>query len=293
MAKQRRAAKKSRRAAAPTSSKQSARRALGVAANAQKGVKERVAAMKSAPVTTGDAVTLDSLMAILADSETAIDIRLSALQSLGAARFASPDFAAKRGDYIATLRRVVDDPNAELRQRVLGILAREKDGFTQKRLLEGLKQPAKALVPPQKALQLLGYDVHADAYPIAREIVRHPPNPEAKREALRLLAADAASAPTFESLLRDKSETAEIRQISAAALHALKPESLQTHAREMVLDATDSDDIHQTSLTALTEFGSKTMAADQPLLDRVRQMSGQASPSLQASARRFLKAYSR
>ena len=113
---------------------------------------------------------------------------------------------------------------SELRQRVLGILAREKDAYAQKKLLEGLRKPEKALLPPEKALQLLSYDVHADAYPVAREIVEHPPNPLAKREALRLLAADAASAPIFEKLVRDKNESVELRQLGAAALHALKPE---------------------------------------------------------------------
>ena len=60
-----------------------------------------------------------------------------------------------RGDYIATLRKVATDPDPELRQRVLGMLMRDKDGFAQKKLLDGLKDPAKALVPPEKALQLL------------------------------------------------------------------------------------------------------------------------------------------
>ena len=100
----------------------------------------------------------------------------------------------------------MDDPNPELRQRVLGLLAREKDGYAQKRLLEGLENPAKALLPPEKALQLLGYDVHADAYRLARKIVDKPPSEIAKREALRLLAADTSAKPVFEKILSDKNE---------------------------------------------------------------------------------------
>ena len=133
-------------------------------------------------------------------------------------------FESCRGDYIATLRKVADDPDPELRQRVLGLLAREKDGFAQKKLLEGLQDPDKALVPPEKALQLLSYDVHADAYAAARDIVKKPPNEMARREALRLLAADATAAPMFEKLMRDKNELREIRQISASALHRAQAE---------------------------------------------------------------------
>ena len=110
------------------------------------------------------------------------------------------------------------------------------------------KDPAKALVPPEKALQLLSYDVHADAYEAAREIVKKPPNDAAKREALRLLAADANAAPMFEKLLRDKKELREIRQIAASALHALNPDKLQQHARKILLDKSDYDDIKATSL---------------------------------------------
>ena len=175
---------------------------------------------------------------------------------------------------LATLRKVAQDPNPELRQRVLGILVREKDGFAQKKLLEGLKNPDKALVPPEKALQLLSYDVHAEAYRVARAIVDKPPNDDAKREALRLLAADATAAPLFEKLLRDKNELREIRQISASALHALKPEKLQKHAREILLDASDYDDIKATSLTALTSLATKRLAKDEALLKRVEQLSG-------------------
>ncbi|MCP3418595.1 hypothetical protein NLM16_31245 [Bradyrhizobium brasilense] len=52
---------------------------------------------------------------------------------------------------------------------------REKNGYAQKTLLEGLKNP-KALLPPEKALQLLSYDVHAEAYSAERDILKKPPN---------------------------------------------------------------------------------------------------------------------
>src|SRR4030095_4766047 len=93
-------------------------------------------------------------------------VRLAALQTLQTASFSSAAFPSFRGDYLAALRKETQDPDPELRQRVLGILAREKDGFTQKKLLEGLQDPEKALVPPEKALQLLSYDVHAETYQI-------------------------------------------------------------------------------------------------------------------------------
>ncbi len=238
---------------------------------------------------------LQAILKVLSDKGEPVEVRLAALQSLGAAAFSVIAFESCRGDYLATLRKVTDDPDPELRQRVLGTLMREKDGFAQKKLLEGLRDPEKALVPPEKALQLLSYDVHAEAYPIARAIVSRPPNDDAKREALRLLAADASSTPLFEKLLRNKAELREIRQISASALHALKPEKFLAHAREMLLDKSEYKDIQATSLTALAEFGDdEAISKDETLLKSVAGLSvGKAPSKYKQSARRFLSKYGR
>jgi hypothetical protein len=243
------------------------------------------------PVTSNKASDLQSMIAVLRDKAKPIDVRFAALQSLGAARFSSPYFASIQGDYTTALREVASDPDPEMRRRALGILAREKDGFALKKLLDGLKNPAQALLPPEKALQLLGSDIHTDAYPVAREILKNPPNATARREALRLLASDASSAPTFEALLQDTKETPEIRQISAAALHALKPEKLQEYAREILMDPSENADLQQTSLMALTQFGAPELAKDQQLMTSVGQMSETAPAEVKNSARQFLEKF--
>src|SRR5688572_7084284 len=229
------AAKKSAAKAAPV--KRTQRAAFAVATNANKSTQERVKAFVEAPLAVCQSdENLQASLKVLRDTKEPIKVRLAALQSLQAASFSVIEFESCREDYFAALREVIEDPDEELRQRAAGILAREKDGYVQQRLLEGLQDESKAIVPPEKALQLLSYDVHAEAYPVAREIVNQPPNPEAKREALRFLSADAGSAPVFEKLLRDKEEDREIRQISAAALQAVKPKKFEQQARELLLD---------------------------------------------------------
>lgn len=270
-------------------------RAIGIATNTKKAVEQRVAALAEAPLAVCDNdENLQATLKVLRDQNEPPEVRHAALQSLQAASFSVLTFESCRGDYIAALREVVDDPDPELRQRVLGILSRENDGFAQKKLLDGLRKPEKALVPPEKALQLLSYDVHAEAYPVAREIVKNPPNTAAKREALRLLAADATAAPIFEKVLRDKTEDPEIRQISAAALHSLKPEKMQEHAREIVLDTSEQPDLQAASLTALTQFGdAEAVAKDETLLKRVDRLKGDGPTKLKQTARRFLDKYGR
>jgi len=97
--------------------------------------------------------------------------------------------------------------------------------------------------------------------------------------------ADATAAPMFEKVLRDKGELAENRQISASALQALKPERLQTLAREMLLDNSEHDDIQATSLTALTQFGDEeAVRKDEELREGLTRMVQFASACLSSSA---------
>lgn len=280
-------------AAKKSPAKRSPKAAFAVATNEKKSTAERAKAFVEEPLATIQSdETMQATLNVLKDRQQPIKVRLAALQSLQAATFSVIVFEPYREDYMATLRELVDDPDAELRQRVLGILARQKDGYAQKRLLDGLQDASKALVPPEKALQLISYDVHAEAYPMAREIVNEPPNPEAKREALRLLSADASSAPVFEKLLRDKNEDRDIRQISAAALQAVKPKRFQEQARELLLDDKEYDDIQATALTALEQFGDeKAVAKDQTLLKRVDELGKGKSAKVKKTAKRFMTRY--
>ena len=253
-------------------------------------------AATAAPIQVAENIAdVRRLLKVLRNTGEPIEVRMAALQALGAAAFSVPGFDSVRPDYIAALREVSTDAHEQLRRRALGILMRNKDGFAQKKLLDGLKNPAKALVPPEKALQLLGNDVHAGAYSAARAIVKKPPNDEAKSEALRLLAADAKSAPLFQKVMRDKKELRENRQIAASALHALNPDKLQQSARKILLDKSDFADIKATSLTALDQFGDDTaIGKDKALLQSVNRFkTGKTPAKYKQTARRFLSKYER
>lgn len=236
-----------------------------------------------------------STLRFLADQENPTAERLEMLDRLQAATFSSAEFIGMRKEYVSVLRKLVADPDAELRARALGILARTKDRFAHQRLLAGLKDKAKASVSPEKALQLLGYDSHPDtqAYEVARSIVEAPPNPTARREALRLLASDTSAAPVFERILRDKNEEPDVRRVSAAALQSIEPKRLRAVAREVLMDASEEANVQATCLTALTQFGDEASAAqDKPLIERVTQMRNSASSTVTQSAKKFLERYS-
>ena len=241
------------------------------------------------PLTVAD---VQPALATLRDTNRPVENRLEALQSIQAASFAVADFDSIRPDYIAALRQVAEDHNHELRQRALGILAREHDGFAQEVLLEGLRDPNKALVAPEKALQLLSYDPHAAVYPIAREMVKTASDVSTRREALRVLAGDPSSAPVLEELLSDKNEPTELRRMSASALHALNPDRLQRWANRAVLDTNEDDDLLATGLTALTQFGdAEAIVRDTRLRNRMNQLQQKGPAKIKRIAKRFVEKY--
>ena len=136
---------------------------------------------------------IDTVLEYLGDAGNPPDRRLAVLNLLQEISFRMVGFPAKRPDYLAALRSIIDDPDSQLRRVAIGILAREKDDYVQRRLVDGLEGKSKALVPAAKAIQFLAYDVHSEYFPIAKRIVEKPPSRGAKVEAVRLLAADPSA----------------------------------------------------------------------------------------------------
>ena len=101
-------------------------------------------------------------------------------------------------------------------------------------MLEGLREPEKALVPPDQALRLLGNDPHVDARDMAQKVANEPPNEAAYREALKVLASDPGSTARFESLLADSTQSIAVRKLAATALNSLAPDILRSEAVPLV-----------------------------------------------------------
>jgi hypothetical protein len=221
---------------------------------------------------------IDTLLELLRDPSVAADERMAILVTLQEISFRMVLFPAKRSDYLATLRSIVEDPDAPLRRRAIAILARERDEYIQRRLIEGLEQRSKALVPPAQAIQFLGYDVHAEYFPLLREIVEHPPSRAAKREAVRLLAADPSSTDLLVSILNDKGESPDVRKISAIALQSVAPSQFEQQARQIVLEDDEDDQLRAVCINALTHFANPAaLSEDYELTRRVEQLRAESA----------------
>ncbi len=267
-------------------------RRAGVATSPRKTVSERVAAMaRRRPCRLDDDESLQSLLTVLRDRDEPIKVRLAALAALQAASFSVVAFESCRSDYIATLRAIADDPDPELRQRVLGILAREKDGFAQKKLLEGLEDPEKALVPPEKALQLLGYDVHAEAYGSRARSSANPPNPwrNAKRcgcsPRTRLPSRFSRRSCATRTRRRNPADLG-VRAARDGARHAAEARARDPARHVRVRrDAGDEPDRPHAVRRR------RRQRQDDALMKRVSRMRRASSTKVKQSAKRFLMKY--
>lgn len=232
------------------------------------------------------AKALRQALDILGDTDETPSRRMEALRVLQAATFADKQFDAVRADYTATLRKLVHDPHADLRQRALGLLARNRDDFAQTTLLEGLRHPDKAVVAAGDALAYLSYNQHAGVQSIARQLFKESKDHVVREQALRVMASDPASRAAIRTALADKNEPVSIRQMSAAALNALDPQALQDWAGKAVLDKNESEDIVATGLTAMNQFGdTERMSGNAALRKRIGEMRTKGSGRMKRLAK--------
>jgi uncharacterized protein (UPF0147 family) len=233
---------------------------------------------------------IDTLLELLRDATVPADLRRAILNVLQQISFRMVLFPGKRPEYLATLRSIIEDPDAQLRRRAIGILAREKDEYVQRRLIEGLEQRSRALVPAAKAIQFLGYDIHAEYFPLLRRIIEQPPSRAAKREAVRLLSADPASSDLLVTLLNDKQQDPEVRRTAAVALQSLAPGRFEAQARRIVLDDDEDDELRAVSISALTQFANPAaLRQDDQLNRRIEQLRAESgSPQVQQATAGYL-----
>lgn len=265
--------------------------AVAVLGDQDEHVSLRIASLRPIGISIDDDPDLiDQLLALLRDASEPVTLRKAVLSLLQEISFRMAAFPGKRPDYLEALRSIVDDLDTELRRRAIGILAREKDEYVQRRLLAGLDGTERALVPAAKAIQFLGYDVHAEYFPLLRQIVASPPSLAAKKEAVRLLVADPSSQDILAGLLGDKSERSDVRQVSAVALQSLAPNQFEAQARGIVLDDDEDDQVRATSISALTTFANPAALTDDvQLTQRVEELRGASSSRLvQQASKQFL-----
>jgi hypothetical protein len=232
---------------------------------------------------------VDALLELLTDRDVPARLREQVMDGLQQLSFRMVLVPGRRPAYLAALRSIVEDPDARLRRRAIGILAREKDDYTQRLLVDGLEHRRRALVPASKAVQFLGYDVHAEHLPLLRRIVEQPPSLAARREAVRLLAVDPGSRELLLSVLRDRGERSDIRRAAAVALQSLAPDQFLEEARRIVLDDGEDDQLKAQCVSALALFANPAeLGQDADLTRQVEGLRSSGSRQVRRAAADYL-----
>ena len=231
---------------------------------------------------------MQAFIRVLGDPDEVDNVRLAALQALQQNTFSRAGFRRYEADYREALRAAATDDHAALRDQALERLALMRDEYAQRLLVEGLQDPSQALVKPQRALQLLGNDVHAEHYPLLRDIVETSKQPAVRRSALRLLAADSDATELFARIATDKAEDAAARSTSAIALQSLAPDQFQDVARAVVLDDDDDQKVRATFVNAIAH---RDDSPPDEVVAKVRSMAAPkgSSGALRSAARQFVQ----
>jgi len=219
---------KAEAAAASKSSRSRSADPQGIVANKKAPPKARVEALGRATREEGPDAVPDTALERLADPKESPAVRLAAIKLLQQKQFFSSVAAEWRPAFVDALRAAVKD--RKVRPAALEVLSLFKDRATQEQLLEGIRRPAKALVPLNEALRLLSTDVHADVVDAAKKVTDTPQlrkNKDAFVQAVRILASDPASLGKHQEVVANDAYAMDARRVAATAMSHLSPEALR------------------------------------------------------------------
>lgn len=233
--------------------------------------------------------SVEALLAVVQDSGDDTDVRLAALQALGAAAFQIRRFGPHEQAYLQALRNLIGDPDARLREAAVAILAVQHDREVQQVLQAGLRDEGPLPVERERAIQLLAEDDHLPNLPWLQELYKSDSS-DARQEAVRLMGSYPAATETLESVLRDKNEAAEVRQQSAASLRNLAPDRFGAAAKDIAGDDSDDPEVRSTSRHSLQHLGSGESVPDDAVPSGPEEVgTGEPPSSLLERARLLLK----
>jgi hypothetical protein len=273
--------------------REAAEKALSIVADTNQDATVRVLALQKISVGAVDNRELINIaLRILPDTTENIAVRKEAFKTLQTLTFSSRELTLMSADFKAALRIMLDDSNRELREGAAESLAQKKDEYVQRRLLDELKNKETKIVSRAKAIQLLGYDIHAEHFPIVREVLKDEKADETEKiEAIHVLASDSSSRDILRDLMADKKQSKEIRLSSASALHAVNPEDYVNIAKESVLDEKEDADIRANFLNGMRlHIENTSVGNDKQFVRRIESLRMKSSsPQLKEMSRKFVQ----
>ncbi|PWT72356.1 MAG: hypothetical protein C5B59_15915 [Bacteroidetes bacterium] len=241
-------------------------------------------------VFTSDVAVTD-LINILGDEKEPALIRRGAMNALYTVSFSSPALAKNLASYKTVLRKLLASKDPELLNHAAAKLASYKDEQLQNILLEGLKDQSKAILPEEKAIQLLGLDIRAEHFPTIRKILSETHNEKIMKEAVIALSPDPQSVSAIENIFKNKKLSKDLRLTCLSALHgSLDPAALRAFLQSVILDGTEDNDIRTAALNALSlRSDFKEIIKDQKFSSALEQLKNSDHIGLKKLSTQALK----
>lgn len=265
--------------------------AVAVLRDPREGEKLRIAALRmvGGSELARDSALLGEALAWMKSPATAPALRLALAEEV---RTLLMPLHGRREIVLAAFRPLVGDRDPRLSKLAITTLAGHGDDWIQQKLIQGLRQPAKALLPPEESIGLLGLDAHGDALPVFHQILLDPPSEAARLAAIRHLGTYEPSRPLLVETLQDPGEPEAVRQVALGALYAGDPEGFPRHVLPILRDDKAGDGLRLYSIQAVERLLSTNPKSASPDLAEARQLIHQlaetaTSTRVRAAAQSF------
>jgi hypothetical protein len=176
------------------------------------------------------------LLAVAADSGTALPLRRAAMAQVEPRLFAFHPGHDGQGAATAALRRIARDPDLHLRRPALRGLGVTGDAEVLRSLESGLRSEGPPPLPAMEAVQVLGMAGPADHFPVLRQVLAESRDADARIAAIHLLGGDGESRGRLAAVLQDAGESLDARTAALGALLAGDPQGFPRHVLPVVGD---------------------------------------------------------
>jgi hypothetical protein len=243
-----------------------------------------------------DALLTDVLTVVKAPQAPG-ELRRTALDVLRQMLFSSMAAHARHHEVLTVLRGLVRDPDREVRETVIGILAAEDDDATRRQLLDGLRSKPDALLPADVSVRLLGLHPRPEMYPVLHQVMLAPPDEATRIECIRLLGGYEPSKKAIIDVLRNPAESTAVRLAALATLNANDAENLATYSLPVITDDRADQALRIYGILAVQQrrFSQKLRLSGQGDFDQaVRALATSAqSTGVREAASRYVETISR
>ncbi|WP_281631550.1 tyrosinase family protein [Flavobacterium luteolum] len=248
-----------------------------------------LALSKLTQVISVDEDEIKYILGLVANTKVHPDLRKQAFRTIQILAFSSPIFPLLKPEVIETFRGLIRDNNIEIRKLACGYLAKNKDEFIQRNLLNGIKNPAEAFLPEDLAVHLLGYDDHAAIYPELRKILEHSSNNDSRSEAAFLLAGDPLAQSLLLNVANNSKERFDVRKNSMLSLKEQNSNGFLKIAKDIILDNNENDQIRTLTIKTIdSDFDNKII--DEQFIGKLKEIKKeQVSKDLSKGIKSFIK----